>query len=215
MRLVLFGPPGAGKGTQAGRLRDTLGLNIISTGYLIRSAIRQRSPLGLRVKELVQRGGLVPDETVRDLASEAIVHQRFDNFILDGYPRTMQQAEWLTAFLEAYKAPLTAVFYLKVPDAVIVDRLSGRRMDTKTGDSYHVALNPPPDSIPADRLIQRPDDRPEAVLERLKTYHRDTMPLVKYFGRSGLIVPIDGTATFDDVFEEICASVGMEERVSV
>ena len=215
MRLVLFGPPGAGKGTQAARLRDALGLRIISTGYLIRSAIRQGSPLGMRVKELVQCGGLVPDETVRDLSSEAIVHQRFSNFILDGYPRTMQQAQWLEAFLEAYKAPLMAVLYLDVPDDVIVERLSGRRMDTQTGDSYHISLNPPPGHMPEERLIQRKDDRPEAVLARLETYHRDTRPLVDYFDHKGLLVTIDGTASLDAVFEEICAAMGVEERISV
>lgn len=203
MRLVLFGPPGAGKGTQAKMLQERFGLNIISTGNLIRTAIREESPLGMKAASTVHRGGLVPDDVVRDLANEAIAAIRFQHFILDGYPRTRQQAEWLDSFLEKAHAPLHAVISLRVPDERIVERLSGRRINKITGESFSPELNPPPAEMDPNLIVQRTDDEPTAVLERLRTYHEETWPVSDWYAKRGLLREVDGVGSLSEVFERI------------
>ena len=207
MRLVLFGPPGAGKGTQSLLLKEHFGLDVISTGNLIRTAIRNGTPLGKKVEEHVHAGGLVPDELVRDLANEAMAAHKFDRFILDGYPRTSRQARWLTAFLDAYKSPLQAVISLKVSDDAIVDRLSNRRINKLTGESYHLTYHPPPSDIDPELIVQRKDDAPESVKARLETYRRETHPVEAYFRDAGLLLEIEGEGTVNDIFSRIMASV--------
>lgn len=203
MRLVLFGPPGAGKGTQAKMLKERFGLNIISTGNLIRTAIREETPLGLKAASTVHRGGLVPDEVVRDLANEAIAAIDFRKFILDGYPRTPQQAIWLDAFLSDAKAPLHAVISLHVPDERIVERLSGRRIHKITGESFSPGLNPPPVEMDPALIVQRTDDEPEAVLARLRTYHEETWPVAEWYSERGLLREVDGVGPLSAVTERI------------
>ena len=203
MRLVLFGPPGAGKGTQATVLQAEFGLETISTGNLIRTAIRENTALGQKAASIVNRGGLVPDDVVRDLANEAIARLRFDRFILDGYPRTIQQAIWLESFLEAYKSPLTRVISLRVPDDRIVERLSARSVHRLTGASYHATTNPPPADVDPSDIVQRDDDRAESVLARLKTYHRETYPVAEWYAERGLLSEIDGVGTLPEVSDRI------------
>lgn len=214
MRLVLFGPPGAGKGTQAKLLEERFGLNIISTGNLIRTAIRENTPLGKKAAETVHRGGLVADDVVRDLANEAIAARSFNNFILDGYPRTQQQAVWLHAFLDAFKAPLHAVVSLRVPDEKIVTRLSGRRINKMTGESFGVALNPPPTDLEPGMIVQRADDEPAAVLSRLATYHRETSPVADWYADKNILCVIDGVGTLDEVFNRILDALPVHEPTS-
>jgi adenylate kinase len=207
MRLVLFGPPGAGKGTQSLLLKQRFGLDVISTGNLIRAAIREGSPLGKKVEAHVNAGGLVPDDLVRDLANESMAQHKFDRFILDGYPRTTRQAVWLMEFLDAYKSPLEAVISLKVSDDVIVDRLSNRRINKVTGESYHLTYHPPPPDVDPKLIIQRKDDAPESVLARLETYRRETHPAEMFFRQAGLLVGINGEGGVDDIFERVLGSV--------
>ncbi|MBO6576071.1 MAG: adenylate kinase [Rhodothermales bacterium] len=203
MRLALFGPPGAGKGTQAAILAETHGLVTISTGNLIRWAIREDSKLGQEAKSYVTAGKLVPGELVRKLADTAIATAGFDNFILDGYPRTLEQAEWLDAFLTAYKAELNAVVFLSVPDEVIIRRLSGRRIHKNTGESYHLEFFPPPPDVDPEDIIQRPDDEPEAIQARLESYRRETKPLEEFYRRKGLLREVNGDCSKDSVHERI------------
>jgi adenylate kinase len=203
MRLVLFGPPGAGKGTQAKVLKEQFGLSIISTGNLIRTAIREETPLGLKAAATVHRGGLVPDDVVRDLANEAIMATGFRNFILDGYPRTRQQAMWLDAFLEEAGAPLHAVISLDVPDQRIVERLSGRRIHKITGESFSMDMNPPPSGMDPSLIVQRTDDEPEAVLSRLRTYHEETWPVAEWYAARGLLRQVNGVGSLAEVTQRI------------
>jgi len=207
MRLVLFGPPGAGKGTQSLLLKERFGLDVISTGNLIRSAINAGTPLGRKVEEHVHAGGLVPDDLVRDLANEAMARHKFDRFILDGYPRTTRQAVWLMEFLSAYKSPLGAVISLKVSDDVIIDRLSNRRINRETGESYHLTYHPPPADVDPSLIVQRKDDAPESVKARLETYRRETHPVEMFFRQAGLLSEIDGEGGVEDIFSRVLESV--------
>ncbi len=203
MRIALFGPPGAGKGTQAKLLVQRRGLSHISTGDIIRKAIRAETPVGLEARRFVDAGKLVPDEVVRRLADEAIAEQRYDDFILDGYPRTVQQAAWLTAFLEEHGCPLQAVLFFVLPDEVVIDRLSKRRLNTRTGENYHLDHKPPPPDVDPALIVQRPDDRPEAVRERLRVYKQETQPVEDYYRRRGALVEIDGVGDFETVYRRI------------
>lgn len=212
MRLVIFGPPGAGKGTQATLLESRRGLVQIATGDIIRSAIKNETPVGKEAKAYVEAGELVPDEVVRKLAENAISDQEYDDFVLDGYPRTTQQADWLTAFLNENEAPLHAVVSLKVPDDVIVQRLSRRRVHAETGETYHLDHDPPPDDVDTELIIQRDDDKPETIRNRLSVYREETQPLEKYFEDRGELVTVDGVGDIEEVYDRITAV--LDDRVT-
>jgi len=203
MRLLLFGPPGAGKGTQARKLVDRYNLTQIATGNIIRAAMKNDTPVGREAKSYVEEGELVPDEVVRKLAENAIAREDCEDFILDGYPRTIQQATWLTTFLSEHDAPLQAVLSLEVDDEEIVDRLSKRRVHAETGENYHLDVNPPPDDVDEDLIVQRPDDQPDTVRNRLSVYREQTEPLKSYYRERDLLVPVDGTGTPDEVHQRI------------
>lgn len=203
MRLIIFGPPGAGKGTQARLLEEHRGLTQISTGNIIREAMEKETPVGKEAKSYVEQGELVPDEVVRKLAENAIADEGYDDFILDGYPRTIQQAEWLTSFMNDHDLSIDVVLSLRVPDDVIVDRLSRRRVHEETGETYHLDHNPPPDEVDEDLIVQRDDDAPETVRNRLAVYKEETKPLEDYYENNGLLVTVDGQGGIDEVYDRI------------
>lgn len=203
MRLIIFGPPGAGKGTQARLLEERRGLTQISTGDILREAMKKETPLGKKAKSYVDEGELVPDEIVRDLAEQAIADEAYDDFVLDGYPRTTQQAEWLTTFLNENDVPLHGVLSLQVPDEVIVRRLSRRRVHKETGETYHLDHDPPPDDVDSDLIIQRSDDQPETVRNRIDVYREETEPLEAYYEERDTLVAIDGVGDIEEVYQRI------------
>jgi adenylate kinase len=207
MRIVLFGPPGAGKGTQARLLSERRDLCHISTGEILRESMEAETPVGREAKSYVEAGELVPDDVVRRLAEDAIASVEHDGFVLDGYPRTLQQAEWLTAFLEKEGAPLTAVVNLDVPDEEIVARLSKRRVHTETGENFHLEAKPPPPGVDEALIVQRPDDRPEAIRKRLDVYRDETAPVRAYYEGHDAYRSVDGTGSFEEVHDRIAAAL--------
>ena len=212
MRLIIFGPPGAGKGTQAALLEQRRGITQISTGDILRAAMDQETALGQKAKAYVEAGELVPDELVRKLAEQAIVDESFTDFVLDGYPRTLQQAEWLTEFLEGRDTPLHAVLSLEVPDEVLVRRLSRRRVHAETGETYHLDHNPPPDALDPDLIVQRSDDEPETVRNRLAVYREETAPLASYYEERDALVSVDGVGDIEEVFQRILQVLARREH---
>ena len=212
MRLVIFGPPGAGKGTQAGLLETRHGITQISTGDILREAMSEETPLGKKAKSYVEAGELVPDELVRKLAEQAVADEGYDDFVLDGYPRTRQQAEWLTEFLDEHGTPLDAVLSLDVPDEVLVRRLSRRRVHAETGETYHLDHDPPPDDVDNDLIVQRSDDEPETVRNRLEVYREETAPLASYYEDRDALVSVDGVGDIEDVFRRIVQVLDALER---
>lgn len=203
MRLALFGPPGVGKGTQAKLVVQRLGLTHISTGDLIRAAIKQDTSVGKQARTYVRSGQLVPGPIVRKLAEDTLAGVDNDYFILDGYPRTIEQADWLIEYLDKHSVPLEAVVCIDVPDERIIARLSKRRMNKKTGEIYHLDFHPPPPEVTSDMLLQRKDDRPEAIQKRLDVYHNQTKPLEDYFEKLGLLHMVDGLGTIEVVYARI------------
>lgn len=199
MRLVLFGPPGAGKGTQAHFLVDSFGLKQISTGDLFRAALAQETPTGLEAKGYMDRGELVPDSVVNKVVEEALEDINVDDFVLDGFPRSIPQAVWLLEYLENKSAPLDAVISLNVNPEVIVNRLSRRRMDPDTGAIYHLDHNPPPADIPEERLIHRADDNPDAIRNRLRVYEEETSPLKDILRQRSRLLDIEGEGGIEEV----------------
>lgn len=207
MRLILVGPPGAGKGTQAMQLVDEHGLVHISTGDMLRSAVREGTELGKRADEFMKAGALVPDEVVIGMVLERI--QKPDckkGFMLDGFPRTRPQAEALDNALGAKDMSLDAVILIQVPDALIVDRITGRRQDPETGKIYHIEFDPPPPEV-ADRVTQRSDDTEEACKKRLEKYHSETAPVIPFYDAKDLLLRIDGVGTPDEVTERISTAL--------
>ena len=202
-RLVFFGPPGAGKGTQARRLTSRFGFAHISTGVILRKIIRANTPLGQEAAGYINDGNLVPDRIVRILAEDAMLDANFSGFILDGYPRTLQQAKWLQEFLLSQGMSLTAVINFALSDEDVVSRLSQRRIHRLTGENFHLSNKPPPPEE-AEFMITRPDDQPETIKQRLKTYYRDTHPLVEYYRSRDLLRPIDASGAFTEVYSQIC-----------
>ena len=174
MRLILIGPPGAGKGTQAAFIKEKFGIPQISTGDMLRAAVKAGTPLGLAAKEVMDKGQLVSDDIIIGLVKERLTQPDCANgFLFDGFPRTIPQAE----ALQAAGIPIDFVLEIAVPDEEIVTRMSGRRVDPVSGRTYHIKYNPP-----GDPLIQRDDDKEEVVLKRLSVYHAQTEALVKFYG---------------------------------
>lgn len=208
LNLVLLGPPGSGKGTQGERLQEDLRLPYYATGDILRAAVREGTELGRTAREYMDRGDLVPDEVIVGVIAERIdSSEALDGFILDGFPRTMPQAEALDARLEELGRAVTAVLLIDVPDDEVVRRLGGRRTCEENGHVFHVEFNPPEREGVCDMdgspLIVRDDDEPEVIRKRLETYHAKTEPLVDYYDHRSVLRRIDGTGAPDDVAEEI------------
>lgn len=199
MRMILVGPPGAGKGTQAAQLLERLTIPHISTGDMLRAAVKAETALGKEADEYMKRGDLVPDRVVIGMVLERIQEpDAKKGFMLDGFPRTKPQAEALDEALKEANVELDAVVLIEVPDELIVDRITGRRMDPETGDIYHIEFSPAPAEI-QDRLIQRKDDTEEAVKARLQKYHDETQPIVPFYEAQNILKRVDGVGTPDEV----------------
>ncbi|MFH0910260.1 MAG: adenylate kinase [Planctomycetota bacterium] len=194
MRLILIGPPASGKGTQAAVLKDALGIAHISTGDMLRAAVKQGTPLGREAEDYMRAGKLVPDELVIRMVLERLkAGDAQKGFLLDGFPRTAAQAEALDKALARAGLAIDAVVFLDVPDEVVLERMTGRRSDPRTGAIYHLVYNPPPPEA-AGRVVRRPDDNPEAVRVRLEKYHDETAPIIPFYAGKGLIRRVSGLA---------------------
>jgi adenylate kinase len=221
LNLILFGPPGAGKGTQAERLRKDFELPYIATGDMLRGNVKEQTELGKQAKAYMDAGDLVPDELILAMAADRLNQDDAqDGFILDGFPRTIDQAKALEKQLSGLGRRVTAALLIDVPDEEVVRRLSGRRMCVKSGHSYHVEFDPPKHDGVCDqdgsRLVQRDDDKPEVIENRLRVYHDKTKPLVDYFDKLGLMRRIDGTRDPADVhghIRAVIATLRLEEDV--
>jgi len=198
LNLILLGPPGAGKGTQAERLTDDFNLPYIATGNILRAAVANETELGKQAKTFMDAGELVPDEVITGVILEAVEGpDARDGFLLDGFPRTVAQADALGEGLERLDSSLTAAILIDVPDEDVMRRMSGRRVSVKTGRVYHVEFDPPKHEgrcdVDGSRLVQREDDKPETVKHRLEVYHEQTAPLIAYYEDRGLLRRFDGT----------------------
>ncbi len=200
-RLILVGPPGAGKGTQAKRLVDRLKVPHISTGDMLRAARAKGTELGLKAGALMDKGELVPDDVVIGLVRERIAEpDAAGGFLLDGFPRTRPQAEALQAALTKDNLQLDAVVFIEIDDDDVVDRITGRRQNPETGDIYHVDMNPPPEAV---KVVQRKDDTENAVRTRLVKYHNETAPIIPFYKEQGLLRGVDGRKSPDEVTQAI------------
>jgi adenylate kinase len=219
LNLIMLGPPGAGKGTQAERLKDDFGLPYIGTGELLRKHKDDETELGREAASYMENGDLVPDELVIRMILEEIDEKGRDGFLLDGYPRSVGQADALDEALDENGRTLTAALLIDVDDETVIQRLSGRRQ-CRNGHLYHVLFNPPKNEGHCDldgtKLTQRDDDRPETVKRRLATYHSKTEPLIDYYEQRGVLRRFDGSREPSEVHQHVRATLAMlrlEERL--
>jgi adenylate kinase len=212
LNLVLMGPPGAGKGTQAERLVDDFDMPYYATGDILRAAVKEESELGREAKEYMDKGDLVPDDVICKVVMEKVDSpEAEDGFLLDGFPRTTGQAEVLEDALDRRGRTLTAAILIDASDEVALKRLSGRRICSKNGHVYHVETNPPKNEgvcdLDGSKLTQRDDDKPETVKKRLSVYHEQTEPLIEWYEDKGLLRRFDGDRSPDEVHQHIRATL--------
>jgi adenylate kinase len=212
-RVVLLGPPGAGKGTQAKLLQEKFAACQVSTGDILRKAVAQQTPLGKQASDYINRGALVPDSVIVNLVAERLKEKDCEpGFILDGFPRTISQAESLGAILKKMELNLNCVLSVQVPEEIIIERLAGRRTCKNCGALSHVVFNPQKRPGVCDRcggeLYQRDDDREETVANRLKVYQSQTAPLISYYRERGLLSEIDGVGEIDEIRSRVTQALG-------
>ena len=213
MKIVMLGAPGAGKGTQAVNIAKEYGIPHISTGDIFRANIKNQTELGMKAKEFMDKGALVPDEITIGMLLDRIAESDCKNgFVLDGFPRTIPQAESLKAALQLQDAKIDYAVDIEVPDEVITTRVTGRRACPKCGGTYHTVFNPPKKEGICDNcgseLVQRADENPETVIERLKTYHEMTQPLIDFYEKEGVLHSVDGTKAPAEVLKDILGVLG-------
>ena len=213
MKSIMLGAPGAGKGTQAKMIAEKYALPHISTGDIFRANIKNQTELGMEAKKYMDEGKLVPDElTVKILLDRVAADDCRNGYVLDGFPRTIPQAEVLTKALEEMNDAIDYAIDVDVPDENIVNRMGGRRACVTCGATYHIVHVPPKKENICDKcgseLILRDDDKPETVLNRLKVYHEQTQPLIDYYTAKGVLRTVDGTKDMNDVFAEIVSILG-------
>ena len=213
MKIIMLGAPGAGKGTQAKQIADKYSIPHISTGDIFRANIKNGTELGMEAKKYMDQGQLVPDElTVKILLDRVAQDDCKNGYVLDGFPRTIPQAEALDAALAKLNDKIDYAINVEVPDDNIINRMGGRRACVGCGATYHVVFNAPKledtcDSC-GEKLILRDDDKPETVKKRLDVYHEQTQPLIDYYSKKGVLAEVDGTQAMDDVFNAIVNVLG-------
>lgn len=215
--LILLGPPGAGKGTQAKMLVDTYHIPQISTGDMLRAAIASGSPMGQKVQSYVSSGGLVPDELVLEVLQDRLGQSDCGKgYILDGFPRTVPQAQALDKLLEIRTSPLLAVLSITVPDQELIGRLTGRRICKSCSASFHLQFSAPKTDGKCDHcggeLYQRKDDSVEVITNRLKVYHDQTAPLIEFYSKRNLLHAVEGIGKIDVIFSSICGIINSSAR---
>ncbi len=213
MRIIMLGAPGAGKGTQAKKIAEQYGIPHISTGDIFRANIKNGTELGKKAKTYMDQGLLVPDELTCDLVVDRISQPDAANgYVLDGFPRTIPQAECLTEALEKMGSRIDFAIDVNVPDEAIISRMSGRRACLKCGATYHIAFAPPKKEgicdVCGEALVLRDDDKPETVQKRLEVYHAQTQPLIEYYDKQGVLRTVDGTKDLEEVFQSIREILG-------
>lgn len=208
MKIILLGPPGAGKGTQAKSISNRYSIPHISTGDIFRKNISENTPLGIEAKSYMDKGQLVPDEVTINMVKDRLVQDDCkDGYLLDGFPRTVSQAEALQEFLEQRGESLNTALLINVPNEFILERMTGRRVCPSCGASYHIKFNPPANGkceLCGTDIVQRKDDTAETVKERLDVYEKQTQPLIDYYSKNNLLSQVDGTKAINLVFENIC-----------
>ena len=216
MKIVLLGPPGAGKGTQAKSISNRYSIPHISTGDIFRKNISENTPLGIEAKKHIDKGQLVPDEVTINMVKDRLQQDDCKNgYLLDGFPRTVNQAEALQEFLLGRNEGIDTALLIEVPTGFILERMTGRRVCPSCGASYHIKFNPPNVAGKCDvcgsDVIQRKDDTEETVSERLDVYERQTQPLIDFYKERNLLSIVDGTKAINEVFEGICNILGSVE----
>ena len=208
MKILLIGPPGGGKGTQAKKISSKYNIPQISTGDMLREHVKNLSPLGIQAKEFMDSGELVPDNLILEMMKKKLSDNECQNgYILDGFPRTLPQAEGLDKILDQINSKLNKVIIIEVNDSTIIDRMSGRRVHKNSGRIYHIKFNPPKneglDDITNEPLSIREDDKKETVKNRLKIYHDTTKPLINYYNKKNILFKVNGEDEIDNVFLNI------------